>query len=225
MNIQLNLKIPLINSNSINITGEFLLYPFYCIESDVLNPFEEFDKNQNKFVRQIIHNNSIKVLEKTRIIEQLGILTEEQLNRFRRDFTICLSTLEVTTKLKLDYIGTITRMKKLGDFEVQTSKKTEGDVLNKLLDTTEDCVKEAELFIKQIESERVLPVSFAKGSTNPDNTLILGRIWWLSEFNPKIRDAFANNKIPYGNNRYKAGYFTIKENRDYVSEARADIIE
>jgi len=224
MNIELNITIPLINSTqTIKANSQLLLYPFYCMEADVVNPFEEFEENKSIFVRQIIFNNSIKVLTETKKLEMFNILAEEDLFALRREYTICLSTYELTKKMKLDYVGTISRAKKLGDFEVSTSKKTDSLVVDRLLKDTKECLEYFTGFIKELESEKVLPRYFAKGSLNITSTYSGSRLWWLSGMTPNITDAYASSKALYNNKQFKIGNFTVR--RDYVPESRAGYTE
>jgi hypothetical protein len=221
MNLELTLDIPLTSTTSSRVVTQVLLEPYYCTEDDILNPFEEFDSNNSVYVRSIIFNASLRVYNETIKIARIGILSPEDLLFLQRDYTICIATADFTKKLKVDYLGTISRMKKLGDFQVQTSNKTDGTIINKLLKDTEDCIKECKQLIKDIESERVLPQIFAKGSNNPMNTQVLGRIWWLSHFNPHITDAYASTKILSNNNRYKVGNFNIYRGTN-VSDTRIE---
>lgn len=224
MNVELNLTIPLLNNlTNIKVTTQLLLYPFYCTEEDVANPFEEFEDNKSVFVRQIIFNNSIKVLTETKKLEMFNILAEEDLFALRREYTICLSTYEMTKKMKIDYIGTISRSKKLGDFEVSTSKKTEGAVLDRLLADTKDCVQYFINFIKELESEKILPQYFAKASKNITSTYPGSRLWWLSGMTPNLTDAFASSKVLYNSKQYKVGNFNARGN--YVPESRTGFTE
>lgn len=224
MNVELNLTIPLLNNlTNIKVTTQLLLHPFYCTEEDVVNPFEEFEDNKSVFVRQIIFNNSIKVLTETKKLEMFNILAEEDLFALRREYTICLSTYEMTKKMKIDYIGTISRSKKLGDFEVATSKKTEGAVLDRLLADTKDCVQYFINFIKELESEKILPQYFAKASKNITSTYTGSRLWWLSGMTPNLTDAFASSKVLYNSKQYKVGNFNVR--RNYVPESRAGFTE
>lgn len=224
MNVELSLTIPLVsNASDIKVNTQLMLYPFYCTEEDVVNPFEEFEDNKSVFVRQIIFNNSIKVLTDTKKLEMFNILQEEDLFALRREYTICLSTYEMTKKMKLDYVGTLNRAKKLGDFEVSTSKKTEGLVLDRLLSDTKECLQYFTNFIKELESEKVLPQYFSKGSKNITSTYSGSRLWWLSGMTPNLTDAFASSKAMYNNKLYKVGNFSVR--RNYVPESRAGFTE
>lgn len=219
MNINLKLDIPLFNYPTLKVKTNLLLYPYFCTEDDVLNPFEDFNEDKN-FIRKIIFDNSIRVMNKTKLIEKLGIVDEITLFSLRREYTICLSSHDVVKKLKADFVATLSRAKSLGDFSVRTTKKTDTIVLERILRDSRACILEYEDLIQEIESSRVVPRTFIKGISNPGSIESSGRLWWLSEMHPNIKDAYASSKYIYNNKKYKAGNFQIKE--EYVPESRVE---
>lgn len=224
MNTELDLNVFLTDGTKFKVKGQVNLEPFYCIEEDVINPFDEFTETKSVFVRQIIHNCSITVLNKTRRLEQAKILSEEELFAIRRDYTICLATCDLTKKLRVDAPGMVSRSKALGDFSVSVNRTTSQTSLAKIYMDTQNCIKEAEQLIKDLESEKLVPALFVKGIKNPYNQQAIGRLWWLSEMHPKLVDGYASQRIRIGNFSYKAGniipYSRVSSNGDMYDQRR-----
>lgn len=222
MNLELNITIPLVNASvpELKAKATILLYPFFATEDDIVNNFEEIFKNISlPEVRKTLFNNSLKVYNKTLLISKLNILEEEVLYGLQREYTICLTNLELTSKLKVDMVGSTSRAKKLGDFQVSVGNVNNPAVLLKIMDDMRECISAYEDIIKNIENERVLPVAFSKASKNI-NTTYSNRLWWTSDFQPRLKDAFASNKLQYLDKKYKMGNYLLPEDL-YVSRTRS----
>ena len=219
MNIQLDITIPLLNNfTDIKVSSTVFLHPFYCLEDDILNPLdEEFKDIPLSYVRRLIFNNSISVYRETQALEKSNFLPTEFLYSLRRDYTICLTTLETLKKIKAHSTGSSSRSKRLGDFQVVHSDIFNPIVLQKMLNDYSDCQDEFKDLIKDLKEENNLPKAFSKASKNT-NTTYSNRLWWLSENYP-LKDAYASSKIYYLDKKYKVGNIMLPEDK-YVSKAR-----
>ena len=212
MNVDLKIKIPLINSEGdkqvVLLNTQLFLTPFYCIEADVLSPFSSLKNEQLPWVRQLIFNASLTVYRLTKLIEKLNILPIDDLYLIRRDFTICLVTNDMAKQLNKDAVNQQSRSKSLGDFSVSTTVKGDTTALSKIFSDSNQCIGEMKNLIADLELSRVLPATFVKGRYNP-NTVESNRLWWNSDLPLTAVDGFASKKFRFNGSKYKAGTLNL----------------
>ena len=212
MNIELKLKF---NTNSAStvqaefkVSASLMLYPLYATEEDVLNPFDPIPETEREWVRRLIFNSSLTVYRETRLLESLKIISEDELNLMRRDYTICLTTLDLSKKFHIDYTSAVSISKKLGDFSAARSTQNSAAFLLKSIENASSCIREMRSLIKELESEKIRPKAFTKGAGNPLNTKASARLWWTSDMFPFSSDAYASWKHPHLNSMYKSALFS-----------------
>ncbi len=209
MNINLKLTIPLINEETmeernVTVIGDTLLFPFYCLESDVSLLFTDVTVDHGA-VRQIIFNNSIKVDNLSRKVTDLRLLSEDELNHLKRDFTVCLSTNDYAKKAFADNKKAISQSKTLGDFTVSTSATNDNLIISKIISDSDECIAALTKLLKDIEDSNVLPSTFVKGRYNSQNIQANDRLWWLKDLGGmRIKDGYASEKYWFNGNQYKA---------------------
>ena len=212
MNIDLNIKFNTIGNlttpvRQISTTASLMLYPMFCIESDVVDPYHpdaiQATESNLQFIRQIIFNSSITVLNETRTLEKLKIISDTSLFALRRDYTICLAQHAFTIQVHQDLVTSSTRSKRLGDFSVSTSKNSDPEFITKLISSSTLCIKEMKALIKAILSERLLPEWFIKGSSNIQSNGPSTSLWWPKEMFPYTKDAYGSWKQPWIDGMYK----------------------
>lgn len=214
MNIDFKLKLPLVNKEDTSdttvllISTQLLLSPLYALESDVISPFTGIEDSQFPWVRKLLFNASLTVYRLTKFLENINIITKEDLFLLRRDFVICMVTNEVAKQMNKDLAATLSRSKSLGDFSVSTSTKGDHSVLLQMIKDSNDCVEEMKRTISELEQSTILPKSFVKGRYNP-RTLRSDRLWWNSDLPVNIIDGHASKKYYVNGRGYKAGTFNL----------------
>lgn len=215
MNINLRLKIPLVNETDpldtliYNVDTNLMLNPLYALEIDILNPFDEIIEEKLHWVRKVLFNASLTVYRLTRLIESSGLMNPTELALMRRDFTICIAVNETGKQLYKDTAVELQRSKSLGDFSVMTRKKNDLGLINKIISDSSGCIDEMKKLIEDIELSNVKPKSFVKGSQN-ESTLTVGRLWWLSDLEPTTNDGYASKKHLNKGRWWKAGELNSK---------------
>ena len=219
MNIDLKLEIP-VGTSVVKVKLTPLLYPFYCTEYDVIDNSEDLSVNINS-IRKIIHNNSITVLNETKKLEELKILSEEDLFILRRDYTRCLSLYDYIKSSTANYVVSSSRSKNLGNFSVSTSQKMSTDSLKLSLEDNQNCIKKFKELIYEL-TDSLLPVAatFEKGSKNLTSHTS-NRLWAESDMFPLLNDAYASTKYTFLSKRYKAANYNIFKEY-YVPKSRAE---
>lgn len=214
MNINLKLKLPLVNATDptdkkvLNLDTQLMLTPFYVLEGEVITPFTDIKEDQLPWVRQLIFTNSLRAYRETKKIADLKFLPEDEIFLLRHDYTLCLTTLEVAKQTDKDLAQNLSRSKALGDFSVSTSKKGDNTVISKLLEDASNCVATMQEEIKSIIEASIVPREICKGKYN-SNTRKPQRLWWTSELPLSIVDGYADKKYFYNGKGYKASTFNL----------------
>lgn len=219
MNIDLKLKLPLVNidddtkTSTLLVSAQLLLTPLYALESDVISPFSDITDEHFPWIRKLLFNASLTVYRLTKMLEKSKWFSLEELFSLRRDFVICLVTNDIAKQMNKDLASAISRSKSLGDFSVSTSKKGDSAVLLRIIDDSNSCVAEMKQLILDLEQSNILPASFVKGRFNT-RTKKENRLWWHTDLSPNITDGYASTKYYQNGRGYKGGTFNL----DYYSK-------
>lgn len=205
MNIQLNLKIPFINStNSLSLSADLLLSPFYVSEKELLNTYlTTYTYDQFLSARDIIFNSSITVDDL--IGKNLDSLPEKELALFKRNLTLCLSIIAFGNKFNSDYIKSLSRSKSLAEFSVSTSSTNDPQFVVNIIKDAKQCVEDAKELIEAIGlNGEGLIKTFIKGELNP-NSNDVNRLWHHYMLPIKSREPYASEKTNFNGRYYKNG--------------------
>lgn len=213
MNINLKLNIPLVHEETgdtlkAKVKSDVLLNPFYATEEDILPKFNDLTEEDIYYLRKQIFNASLTVNRLTEKIEMLRVLSPTQLFAMRRDYVICLATLDLAKRVSSFLKKAQSQSKTLGDFSVSRSETSDNTSITTIINTSLECIKEMNNLIMVTEQERVLPREFIKGRYNTSNIQANDRLWWLKDFDvgyTRSPDGFASVKVNYKGNNYKAG--------------------
>ena len=227
MNIELSLKIPLVNildssiKKILKISTQLLLSPFYAVESDILSSFNAVDDKHLPSLRKSLFNHSLSVYRLTKFLELNGMLSSEDLFLLRRDFVICLATHDLSKSVLKDLGTNLSRSKRLGDFSVATTSKGDSGIILRILNDSQNCIDEMKDLIKDLELSSILPATFVKGRYNP-RTKQSSRLWWHTELPFNVSDGYASSKFKSNGSKYKAGSFNIKDYKSNYSKTLFD---
>lgn len=219
MNIDLKLEIPVTGHSAIKVKLTPLLYPFYCTEYDIVA--EETKEVNINSIRKLIHEKSIIALNETKKLEELNIISEEELLTLRRDYTICLTTYDYLKASTANYITSLSRSKSLGNFSVSTSHKSSTDSLKLSLEDNKKCIQKFhDLIIELTDSRLPVACSFVKGSKNVSSHTS-NRLWAEFDMFPNLNDAYASTKYTFIQGRYKAANYNLYKEY-YVPRSRTE---
>lgn len=205
MNINLKLTIPFKSSEeSVIITADTLLEPFYITEREVLSVFlEEYSDRFTKGAREIIFYSSIKADEILKL--KLQFLEAEELKTIRRQLTLCLSIIGFGNKFNSDFIKSMSRSKTLADFTVSTTVANDSGFLNNILKDAQACVADLTSLIEEINSGDSVARTFVKGQCNSVN-YDSSRLWSHRNLPTKASvETHASLKKPFNGRYYKDG--------------------
>lgn len=202
MNIKLNIKLPIKNSqNYIEATANILLSPFYITERELLNTYlVTYPKEYLEIAREIIFNNSIRADEI--IGNSLNSLDTKELLIFKKNLTLCLSIVSFGNRFNTDYIKSLSRSKTLAEFSVSTTKTNDPMFVINIINDAKDCIEE----ISSLVNSGGLITSFVKGEANL-NSKIVNRLWYHSELSPQSDKTYASIKRRNNGRYYKDGKY------------------
>lgn len=227
MNIDFKLKLPLVNKEDASITTtllistQLLLSPLYALESDVISPFTNIEDDQFPWIRKLLFNSSLTVYRLTKSLENISVISKEDLFLLRRDFVICMVTNDIAKQMNKDLAASISRSKSLGDFSVSVSNKGDNTVLLQIIRDSSACIEEMKQTINDIEQSTILPKSFVKGRYNPRSSQS-NRLWWHTELPTTLVDGYASKKYFINDRGYKAGSFNTDSYKKYASMSLSD---
>ncbi len=202
MNINIELKIPLLNSSGfINIYENLLLSPFYVTERELLSVYlTQYTDEHYKLAREVIFYNSLKADELVGNI--LDNLTEQEQFAFKRRLTLCLSIIGFGNKFNVDYVKNLSRSKTLAEFSVSTSKTNDPYFVINIIKDAQECVDTIKDMIAR--SGEGLIRTFVKGMLNCSNRES-HRLWHHFNLPEQSVETHASKKKLYNGRYYKNG--------------------
>lgn len=202
MNININFKIPILNTSSyISFNENILLSPFYVTEKELLSVYlTEYTDEQLKLAREVIFYNSIEADNLFRNV--LESLTPQEQFALKRRFTLCMSIISFGNKFNIDYVKSISRSKTLAEFSVSTSKTNDPYFVVNIIKEAKECVDTLKDIINR--SGEGLIRTFVKGMLNSKN-LDSNRLWHHFNLPFQSQEIHATKKKEFNGRYYKNG--------------------
>ena len=202
MNININFKIPIINTSSyISFSENILLSPFYVTERELLSVYlTDYTDNQLKLAREVIFYNSVEVDNLFRNI--LENLTEQEQFALKRRLTLCMSIISFGNKFNVDYVKSLSRSKTLAEFSVSTSTTNDPYFVINIIKEAKECVETIKDIINR--SGEGLIRTFVKGMLN-DKNLNSNRLWHHFNLPVQSTETHASKMKQFNGRYYKNG--------------------
>lgn len=205
MNLRLSLKIPFTNSATIlTVVADTCLNPFYVSEKELLSIFlDKYTEEQFSSAREIIFFNSITADDLIR--DSLKNLSEKEIALFKRNLTLCLSTIAFGNKFNSDFIKSLSRSKSLAEFSVSTSATNDPQFVVNLIRNATQCVEDAKEALESYAANgEGLIQSFVKGARNA-KAVQVDRLWHHYNLLIQSTETYASAKKQFNGRYYKNG--------------------
>lgn len=204
MNINLQLNIPLKNStDSVRVTVDSLLSPFYVTEREVLSVYLE--TYSDRFItgaREIIFYSSLKADDMLKL--KFKTADYEDILLIKKQLTLCLAIIGFGNKFNSDFIKSMSRSKTLADFTVSTSVSNDTGFLTNIIKDAQACVDDLTSLLAEIDSGASLSRTFVKGQLNK-HAYTSDRLWHHRHLSVKSTETHASLKKPFNGRYYKNG--------------------